>query len=82
MEQIARTEKQLGAQLRRFRKAASLSQAQIGLQTGKRQATLSSLEGGAGGTLETFFAVLNALDLEMVVRPRSKGGATNLEDIF
>ena len=82
MQQIARSETQLGAQLRRYRKAAKLSQAQVGVQTGKRQATLSSLEGGAGGTLDTLFAVLNALELEIVVRPRTKGSTTELGDIF
>ena len=82
MEQITRTEKQLGALLRRYRKSSEISQGELGSRVGKRQATVSNLEGGIGGTLDTLFAVLNALELEIVVRPRSKGKTTRLGDIF
>jgi HTH-type transcriptional regulator/antitoxin HipB len=82
VEQITRTERQLGAALRRYRKSAGVSQSDLGARVGKRQATLSSLEGGMGGTLDTLFAILNALELEIIIRPRSKGKATRLGDIF
>jgi HTH-type transcriptional regulator/antitoxin HipB len=81
--QIARSEKQLGAILRRARKAAHLTQAQLGERISLRQATVSKLEDGASATqLRTAMAVLAALDLELVVRPRSKSGGEDIEDIF
>jgi HTH-type transcriptional regulator / antitoxin HipB len=82
-EQIARSEKQLGAILRRARKSAGLSQAQLGEKISLRQATISKLEDGAPATqLRTALAALAALDLELVVRPRSKAAAPDIEDIF
>ena len=83
MDQITRTQRQLGAAIRRSRKQSGLTQAALGSRINKRQATISNLESADGGTtLETLFAVLSALDLELVVRPRSKGGSARLEDIF
>lgn len=77
-----RTPKQLGSELRRSRKGKSLTQAELSGQIGKRQATISSLESVGNGTLETLFAVLSALDLELSIRPRSKSGRREIEDIF
>ena len=82
MDQTARTAQQLGATLRRYRKKNGLTQGDLGALINKRQATLSNLESGDGGTLETLLAVLAALDLELVVRPRGKASATDLRDIF
>lgn len=81
-EHIARTEKQLGAILRRERTDANLTQAQLGEKISLRQATVSKLESGAPATqLHVLMQALAALDLELVVRPRSKGGE-DIEDIF
>jgi HTH-type transcriptional regulator/antitoxin HipB len=83
VDQIARNEKQLGAILRRVRKHAGLSQEALGERIHLRQATLSRLEAGeAAVQLKTVMAVLSALDLELVVRPRSKGSAAAIEDLF
>ena len=83
MEQATRTQAQLGAFLRRTRKAANLTQAQLGDLIQKRQATISNLESAEGGaTLETLFSVLAALDLELVVRPRRKSTTRAIEDAF
>ncbi len=83
MEQAARTQAQLGAVLRRARKAKRLTQTQLGELINKRQATLSNLESADGGaTLETLFSVLAALDLELAVRPRRKSTASSLGDVF
>jgi HTH-type transcriptional regulator/antitoxin HipB len=82
MDPIARTEHQLAAALRRYRKQAELTQTDIAAATQKRQATISSLEAGAGGNLDTLFAVLTALNLELVVRPRRAASVHDLEDIF
>jgi HTH-type transcriptional regulator / antitoxin HipB len=82
MEQIARTPKQIGAVIRRCRRAAGLSQAQLGAKTNLRQATISALEHGEPGTeLRTLTEVMAALGLEMVVRERSKATAA-IEDLF
>lgn len=82
MDPASRTQTQLGAELRRYRKKRGLSQSQLSLQIDKRQATISTLESAGTGTLETLFAVLSALDLEIAVRPRSKGASTKIGDIF
>jgi HTH-type transcriptional regulator/antitoxin HipB len=82
MTPASRTPKQLGTELRRYRKGHSLTQADLSNRIGKRQATISNLESEGSGTLETLFAVLSALDLELAIRPRSKGDVTKLGDIF
>jgi len=82
MDQTTRTPEQLGAALRRYRKKRGLTQGDLGALINKRQATISGLESGEGGTLETLLAVLSALDLELVVRPRGKNDAAALGDIF
>ena len=82
MDSIARNEAQLAATLRRFRKKANLTQGGLGEATQMRQATISELESGSGGRLETLFAVLAALNLELVVRPRDAGDKIALEDLF
>jgi HTH-type transcriptional regulator/antitoxin HipB len=82
MEQIVRTSKQLGAAIRRHRRSAGLSQAQLGAKTNLRQATISVLERGESGTeLRTVIDVMAALGIEMVVRDRSQGPG-KIEDLF
>ena len=83
MENIARSLKQLGAVVRQTRKQRGLTQASLGSLINKRQATISNLESAESGTtLDTLFAVLSALDLELVVRSRTKGGKEFLGDLF
>jgi HTH-type transcriptional regulator / antitoxin HipB len=77
-----RTPTQLGAELRRHRKQRKMTQDGLSRTTSKRQATISTLESAGSGTLETLFAVLSALDLEIAIRPRSKGDRAKLGDIF
>ncbi|OAH19922.1 XRE family transcriptional regulator [Methylorubrum populi] len=82
-EQIARTEKQLGAILRRARKQAGLTQGGLGDRIHLRQGTISRLEAGERAVqLRTLMEALSALELELVVRPRSQGSATDIEDLF
>jgi HTH-type transcriptional regulator / antitoxin HipB len=81
--QIARNAKQLGAILRRVRKLADISQSELGERVHMRQATISRLEMGAPAVqLHTVTEILYALNLELVVRPRSKGGSDGIEDMF
>jgi HTH-type transcriptional regulator/antitoxin HipB len=82
-EQIARTEKQLGAILRRVRKQAGQTQGDLGEQMHLRQGTVSRLEAGEPAVqLHTLMEALSALNLELVVRPRSQGSAADIEDLF
>lgn len=80
-ERLARTEKQLGAILRQERKDQGLTQGTLGSRAGLRQATVSKMEDGSPALqLQTLMAALSALNLEMVIRPRST--APDFEDIF
>jgi HTH-type transcriptional regulator / antitoxin HipB len=82
-QHIARTEKQLGAILRRARKQAGLTQSGLGKQIHLRQGTVSRLEAGAPAIqLRTLMEAVAALNLELVVRPRSKGSAADIERVF
>jgi len=83
MEQIVRTPKQIGDAIRRQRRKLGLNQTGLGEKTKLRQATISVVETGAPGTqLSTLCDVMAALDLEFVIRPRTKATATEIEDIF
>ncbi|HEX4077478.1 MAG TPA: hypothetical protein VHX61_01205 [Rhizomicrobium sp.] len=82
MLQIVRIPKQLGGALRRRRKQHQLTQAGLSQLINRRQATISTLESTGSATLDTLFAVWAALDLELVIRPRSKGDRAKLGDIF
>jgi HTH-type transcriptional regulator/antitoxin HipB len=83
MDQIARTSKQIGAALRRRRRHLRMSQAQLGANIQARQATISKLEAGAPATrIKTLLDVLAALDLELVIRPRSKASLKDIEELF
>jgi HTH-type transcriptional regulator/antitoxin HipB len=82
-EQIARTEKQLGAIVRRTRKQAGLTQGDLGERIHLRQGTISRLEAGEPAVqLRTVMEALSALELELVVRPRSHGSAADIEELF
>jgi HTH-type transcriptional regulator / antitoxin HipB len=83
MDIMARTTKQIGSAVRRFRRLRKLTQVALGQKVQTRQATISKLEAGEPGTeLRTLMDTLAALDLELVIRPRSKAPAEEIEDIF
>jgi HTH-type transcriptional regulator/antitoxin HipB len=83
MDQIARTAKQIGAIIRRERRKRNLTQDQLGAKIHLRQATISKLEAGEPATrLGTLLDVLPALDLEIVIRPRTKASSDDIEAIF
>jgi HTH-type transcriptional regulator / antitoxin HipB len=82
-EHVARTEKQLGAILRRARKQAGLTQSDLGSHIHLRQGTVSRLEAGEPAVqMHTLMQALAALDLELVIRPRTKAGASDIEELF
>jgi HTH-type transcriptional regulator/antitoxin HipB len=83
MDQITRTPKQLGTILQRYRKARGLTQEALAARIRLRQATISALENSAtNARLGTLFDTLAALNLELVVRPRTKGSTKDIEEIF
>jgi HTH-type transcriptional regulator/antitoxin HipB len=81
-DQIARTPKQVGDALRRRRRSLGITQKDIAGKTHLRPATISGVEAGQSGTLRTLFDVLTALDMEVVVRPRTKASTEKIEDLF
>lgn len=82
MDNMARTSKQIGAVIRRQRRQSKLTQSQLGAKIKLRQATVSKLEAGEPTLLGTLLDILAALNLEMVIRPRTKGSPQDIEDIF
>jgi HTH-type transcriptional regulator/antitoxin HipB len=83
MNTIARTPKQLGASLRRYRRRKNLTQGDLGAQMHARQATVSKLESGEPATqLRVLMDAVAALGLELVIRPRTKTTVDDIEDLF
>lgn len=83
MSQSARTAKQIGAIIRRVRRNAGLTQADLGKRIGLRQATISRLEKGEDETkLSTLLDALSALGLEIIIDKRGKASTRNLGDMF
>lgn len=82
MVELARTPKQLGNLIHRARKSQGLSQAELGMKTGLRQATISQIEAGQGARLESILKVLAVLNLELRIAPRSIGSAMVIERLF
>jgi HTH-type transcriptional regulator/antitoxin HipB len=83
MDTIARTPQQLGAAIKRHRRQKKLTQAGLGDEMHARQATVSKLEAGEPATqLRILMDALAALDLELVLRPRTKVSAKAIEDLF
>lgn len=83
MSYLVRSPKQLGVALRRARRAQDLTQAGLASRAGIRQGTVSQLENGLETVkLSTVMDLLRALDLELIVRPRTKGSHSDIEDLF
>jgi HTH-type transcriptional regulator / antitoxin HipB len=83
MDTIARTPQQLGAGIRRHRRKKKLTQGGLGEKMHARQATVSKLEAGEPATqVRILMDALAALDLELVIRPRTKVSTEAIEDLF
>ena len=64
---------QLGPILKGYRQKLKMTQAQAGAKAGLPQNAISLIETNAGSTsLERLAKILSALELEFVIRPRSK----------
>lgn len=82
METIARTPLQLGSYIRQRRHELRLTQEQLAAKIGVQQRTVSVLETSAAVRIATFLRIVAALDLELVIRPRTKSSAKEIEAIF
>jgi HTH-type transcriptional regulator/antitoxin HipB len=82
MEDGIRSVEELGEALRASRHAQRFTQNDLAQWIGMRQATVSSLESGAGGTLSSLFSILSALNLEVVLRPATASPSADDEKIF
>ena len=81
MRLVIRSTRNLGSALREARRSIKLTQTDLGEKTGLRQATISSLENGAGGTLDSLFKVMTELKLELRLETRSTA-QPDLDDLF
>lgn len=82
METIARTPLQLGNYIRQRRRELGLTQNELAAKMGVRQRTVSNIETSAAARIETVLRTLAALDLELVIRPRTQSSAHDIEKIF
>lgn len=83
MTDLARTPKQIGSIIQRARKTRGWTQSALAELAGLRQGTISIVESGSNTVkLNTLLAILAALDLELLIDPRRKGSAEEIEDIF
>ena len=83
MENFVRIPRDLGYAIRQARQEKNWTQADLAARSGVWQETISKIESGQGGTkLDTILALLAALDLELLVRTRSKGTASDFDNIF
>ncbi|MEL6280691.1 MAG: helix-turn-helix domain-containing protein [Pseudomonadota bacterium] len=82
--QRVRTPDQIGAALRRRRRALGLTQGQLGERAGLRQATISDLERGAKGVhLKSLCDVMAALGLELIIDQRGNLSVeTSIAEVF
>lgn len=83
MSSIARSPQQLGHLIQQVRRRRNLTQTDLAQLAGQRQEMISKIETGHGGVkLSTVCDVLAALDLEIVLGPRSKSSSSDIADIF
>lgn len=83
MKTLARAPKDIGHAIRNARRSRKLTQRQLAIQSGVWQETISKIENGvASAKLETVFAILAALELELQVQDRTKGSSAEMATIF
>lgn len=82
METIARTPLQLGNSIRERRRKLGLTQERLAERVGVRQRTISDIESAGTARVDTLLRTLGALDLELIVRPRTKSSASDIEAAF
>lgn len=82
MQQVIRSSKIFGVEIARARKSKNLTQSKLAAKVNTRQATISDLENGKGGTrIDMIFAIMAALELEITLQPRNTHDSL-IADIF
>ncbi len=83
MQVNTRTPKQIGQAIRRFRRAAGLTQAELAEKARLWQETVSNIENGSpGAKLETICDLLSALGLEIIIAPKRQYTAEEIAELF
>jgi HTH-type transcriptional regulator/antitoxin HipB len=83
METIARSVKDIANIIQRHRKQRKFTQADLGERMRVRQATVSNLESGEDAIrLKTLMDALSALDLELLIRPRTVKSVKDIGELF
>ncbi|MEI6588485.1 MAG: helix-turn-helix transcriptional regulator [Verrucomicrobiota bacterium] len=73
MNYIIRTSKQFGPLIKAARQEKGMTQFEAGSQSDLRQNAISLIESNAGrSSVDRLFKLLNALDLEVVIRKRDQ----------
>jgi len=82
--QNVRTPEQIGAAIRRRRKALNWTQSELGERAGLRQATISDMERGLSGVhIKSLCDVLAALKAEIIIDDRGKASDDGIfEELF
>lgn len=79
---IARIPKQLANSIRQRRRELGLTQETLAAKIGVRQRTVSDLETSAATRVDTLLRALAGLDLELVIRPRTKSSQRDIERVL
>ena len=80
---VVRRSKDLGVALREQRKSLGLTQTGLSQRSAVNQGRISEIESGRCGTsIERLFDLIAALDLELVVRPRTKSSVEDIVGLF
>jgi HTH-type transcriptional regulator / antitoxin HipB len=82
IDKIARTPVQIGNYIRERRRELGLTQEKLAAKIGVRQRTVSDIETSAAARLDTVLRALAALDLELVIRLRTKSSPQDIERLF
>ncbi len=64
----------LGNALKRLRQEQKLSQAELAKKMRMRQPTISAIENGQGGTLQSLFKIIQALRINLSIEGPGAGG--------
>jgi HTH-type transcriptional regulator / antitoxin HipB len=80
MDYFVTTPSQLGKVLKGRRGGLQLTQKETGEKVGVLPKTVSAIENTPGGsTIDTFFKLLSALELELVLKPKEVSAAKETE---
>ena len=80
MDYFITTPSQLGKVLKGRRVSLDLTQGKAGEKVGVLPKTVSAIENTPGGsTIDTFFKLLSALELELVLKPKEVSAAKETE---